>query len=591
MSEESTKSPHRSKTLAVSTRTFSVYIKPFLGLILLGILANLIIAAASGALPWFIQQAVDSVFVDGDRTMLVMIPLGVMIMSIVRGGATYISNVILNYVGQKITARLQLQIYENIIRADLETLGDSHTGNYIAIFLNDAKLMANTLNQTLINLFRHFFTLIVLTGMMFTLNWKLASIYVVIVMPAGILSMRRLGKVTRKASHQGLTETGLLSRLISETIKGIRVVKAYAGEKLEAKNADRVINRVLEFTMRSVRAKSASSPIVESLAGVAIAGIIFWGGRQSFEGNLTAGEFMGFISALLLAYQPLRSVANLPVVLQEGVAAGLRVFEIIDKPIEIKNKPDAGELKISKGGIEFKNVSFAYGNRDISALDDISIDINPGETVALVGPSGAGKSTLLNLVLRFYDPVSGSIEIDGQDIQTVTIESLRASTALVTQEPILFDDTIAANIAYGQDNASQKAIEKAAKSAAAHDFISVLPEGYETRCGEGGMQLSGGQRQRIAIARAMLKDTPILLLDEATSALDNKAEQEVQKALTYLMQDRTSLVVAHRLSTIINADKIYVIDQGKVVQSGSHEELSKAKGLYAELYKAQFEDQ
>ena len=590
MSKDSISPPHRSKTLAVSTRTFSVYIKPFLGLILLGILANLIIAGAAGALPWFIQQAVDSVFVNGDRSMLVIIPLGVVIMSVVRGGATYLSNVILNYVGQKITARLQLKIYENIIKADLETLGDSHTGNYIAIFLNDAKLMANTLNQTLINLFRHFFTLIVLTGMMFSLNWKLASIYVIIVMPAGILSMRRLGKVTRKASHQGLTETGLLSRLISETIKGIRVVKAYAGEKLEAKNADRVINRVLEFTMRSVRAKSASSPIVESLAGIAVAGIIFWGGSQSFEGNLTAGEFMGFISALLLAYQPLRSVANLPVVLQEGVAAGLRVFDIIDKPIEIKNKPEATELKISRGGIGFKNVSFAYGNRDVAALDGISIDINPGETVALVGPSGAGKSTLLNLVLRFYDPVSGSIEIDGQDIQNVTIESLRASTALVTQEPFLFDDTIAANIAYGQNNASQKDIEKAAKSAAAHDFISVLPEGYNTRCGEGGMQLSGGQRQRIAIARAMVKDTPILLLDEATSALDNKAEKEVQKALTYLMQDRTSLVVAHRLSTIINADRIYVINQGKVVQSGSHEELSKAKGLYAELYKAQFED-
>ena len=590
MSKDSITPPHRSKTLAVSTRTFSVYIKPFLGLILLGILANLIIAGAAGALPWFIQQAVDSVFVNGDRSMLVIIPLGVVIMSVVRGGATYLSNVILNYVGQKITARLQLKIYENIIKADLETLGDSHTGNYIAIFLNDAKLMANTLNQTLINLFRHFFTLIVLTGMMFSLNWKLASIYVIIVMPAGILSMRRLGKVTRKASHQGLTETGLLSRLISETIIGIRVVKAYAGEKLEAKNADRVINRVLEFTMRSVRAKSASSPIVESLAGIAVAGIIFWGGSQSFEGNLTAGEFMGFISALLLAYQPLRSVANLPVVLQEGVAAGLRVFDIIDKPIEIKNKPEATELKISRGGIGFKNVSFAYGNRDFAALDGISIDINPGETVALVGPSGAGKSTLLNLVLRFYDPVSGSIEIDGQDIQNVTIESLRASTALVTQEPFLFDDTIAANIAYGQNNASQKDIEKAAKSAAAHDFISVLPEGYNTRCGEGGMQLSGGQRQRIAIARAMVKDTPILLLDEATSALDNKAEKEVQKALTYLMQDRTSLVVAHRLSTIINADRIYVINQGKVVQSGSHEELSKAKGLYAELYKAQFED-
>ena len=590
MSEDTNQTPYRSKTLAVSKRTFSVYIKPFLGLILLGIFANLIIAGASGALPWFIQQAVDSVFVNGDRTMLLIIPLGVVFMSIIRGGATYISNIILIFVGQKITARLQHEIYENIIKADLETLGDSHTGNYIAIFLNDAKLMANTLNQTLINLFRHFFTLIVLTGMMFNLNWKLASIYVIIVMPAGILSMRRLGKVTRKASHQGLTETGLLSRLISETIKGIRVVKAYSGENLESKNADRVINRVLEFTMRSVRAKSASSPIVEALAGIAVAGIIFWGGSQSFEGNLTAGEFMGFISALLLAYQPLRSVANLPVVLQEGVAAGLRVFDIIDKPVEIKNKPNASGLSVSKGSIEFKNVSFAYGNRSMSALDDISINIAPGETIAFVGPSGAGKSTLLNLVLRFYDPVSGSVEIDSQDIQNVTIESLRASTALVTQEPFLFDDTIAANISYGKNNVSQKNIEEAAKSAAAHDFISALPERYNTRCGEGGMQLSGGQRQRIAIARAILKDAPILLLDEATSALDNKAEQEVQKALTYLMQDRTSLVVAHRLSTIMNANKIYVINQGKVVQSGTHEVLLKEKGLYAELYKAQFED-
>ncbi|MGB2270958.1 MAG: ABC transporter ATP-binding protein, partial [Candidatus Micropelagos thuwalensis] len=268
----------------------------------------------------------------------------------------------------------------------------------------------------------------------------------------------------------------------------------------------------------------------------------------------------------------------------------LRVFDIIDKPVEIKNKPNASELSVSKGSIEFKNVSFAYGNRSMSALDDISINIAPGETIAFVGPSGAGKSTLLNLVLRFYDPVSGSVEIDSQDIQNVTIESLRASTALVTQEPFLFDDTIAANISYGKNNVSQKDIEEAAKSAAAHDFISALPERYNTRCGEGGMQLSGGQRQRIAIARAILKDAPILLLDEATSALDNKAEQEVQKALTYLMQDRTSLVVAHRLSTIMNANKIYVINQGKVVQSGTHEELFKEKGLYAELYKAQFED-
>lgn len=573
----------------MTSRTFSVYIRPFLGLLLTGILLNLVIAGASGSLPWFIQQAVDSIFGEKNENMLWMIPLGVVCLTLVRGLATYTSNVILNYVGQKITAHIQFEVYQSLIHADLETVGDTHSGDYIAIFLNDAKQMARTLNDTLINLFRNFFTLVVLTGMMFVMNWQMAAIFVVIVLPAGMFFMRRLGKVTRTASHQGLAETGVLSRLISETIKGLRVVKAYAGEKQEIENADRIINRVLEFTMRTVRARAASSPFVEVLAGFAIAGIIFWGGNQSFEGKLTAGEFMGFVSALLMAYQPLRAVANLPVVLQEGVAAGLRVFDVMDSPVKIHDKPDAKELKVTEGGISFRNVSFAYQNRGTPALKNISMDIKPGETVAFVGPSGAGKSTLLNLVLRFYDPVSGRLEIDGQDVRDVSIDSLRASTALVTQDPFLFDDTIAANIAYGRKDATLPEIEEAARRAAAHDFISALPEAYQTRCGEGGMQLSGGQRQRIAIARAMLKDAPVLLLDEATSALDSKAEQEVQKALSSLMKNRTSLIVAHRLSTIINSDKIYVIHHGEVVQSGTHQELSRAKGLYAELYEAQFE--
>ena len=564
------------------------YIRPYFGLISLGILANMIVAGAAGSLPWFIQQAVDSVFAERNQTMLWLIPLGVAAVSVVRGIATFTSSVILNFVGQRITATIQSEIFSHLVHADMASISETHSGNLIAIFLNDTKILANTVNNTLINLFRHFLTLLALTGMMFVMNWYLASIFVLIVIPAGVVLMRRLGKVTRRASHDGLAETGELSTLISETLIGLRVVKAYARENQQIEHAKHIIERVLEFAMRSVRARSAASPVVEALAGLAIGGIIFWGGYQSIQGNLSTGEFMGFISALLMAYQPLRAVANLPVLLQEGVAAGLRVFAIIDQPNKITDKPDAAPLVINAGKIKFEDVTFRYAGRDSQALQNINIDVQPGQTVALVGPSGAGKSTLLNLILRFHDVDEGSVEIDGQNIRDVTTKTLRAATALVTQESFLFDDTIAANIALGRPDATQADIEKAAEAAAAHGFISQLPAGYETRCGEGGMQLSGGQRQRIAIARAMLKDAPILLLDEATSALDTASEQQVQKALKRLMKGRTSLVIAHRLSTVMHADRIYLIDRGQVAQSGTHEELCKADGLYASLYQAQF---
>ena len=570
-------------------RMVSVYLRPYLKLIFIGILANILVAGAAGSLPWFIQQAVDSVFTNGDREKLWLIPIGVIIVSLIRGGATYLSSVILNYVGQRITATLQSDVFENLVQADLAFISETHTGNHVAIFLNDAKQLANVINNTVINLFRHLLTLVMLTGMMFVMNWYLATIFVVIVIPAGAILMRRLSKVTRRAAHDGLTETGELSSLISETLTGLRVVKAYGQEQRQIANARTTIERVLDFTMRAVKARSAASPAVEALAGVAIAGIIFWGGYESIRGNLTAGEFMGFISALLMAYQPLRAVANLPVLMQEGVAAGMRVFHIIDKETEIVDTPNAPDLEIKKGNISFENVSFAYKNRDTQALKNISLDITEKGTIAFVGPSGAGKSTLLNLVLRFFDTTSGMVKIDEQDIRSVSLKSLREATALVTQEPFLFDDTIAANIAYGTPQASMEEIQAAAKAAAAEEFILDFPDGYQTRCGEGGMQLSGGQRQRIAIARAMLKNAPILLLDEATSALDTASEQQVQKALTRLMKNRTALVIAHRLSTIMNADCIYVIDKGQIVQSGTHEQLLAQGGLYADLYDAQFE--
>lgn len=583
--------PSRSRTVEIVKRMMMQYLRPYAALIFTSIFANILIAGAAGSLPWFIQQSIDNVFTQGNATMLWLIPLGVLIISVIRGFATYFSSLILSYVSQRIIARLQNQIFEHLVKADLSYIGQTHSGNHIAIFLNDAKQLATTINATVINLFRHLLTLIVLTSVMFVLNWYLASIFVIVVLPAGLVLMRRLSKTTRKASHDSLMETGELSTLIAETLSGLRVVKAYGQESTQAKHANSTIERVLEYTMKSIKARAAASPATEALAGIAVAGIIFWGGYQSLQGNLTAGEFMGFISALLMAYQPLRAVANLPVIMQEGVAAGLRIFKIIDTKSEIIEKSDAQELSVGNGTIEFANICFNYKTRKAQALKNIDIHIKAGETIALVGPSGAGKSTLLNLALRFFDATSGAILIDGQNIRDVTIESLRKATALVTQEPFLFDNTIGANIAYGSPEASQLEIEQAARAAAAEDFIKKLPDGYETHCGEGGMRLSGGQRQRIAIARAILKNAPILLLDEATSALDTSSEKKVQKALNYLLKNRTAIVIAHRLSTIRHADCIYVLDEGQVKQSGTHQELLAQGGLYAQLYHGQFENQ
>jgi subfamily B ATP-binding cassette protein MsbA len=406
----------------------------------------------------------------------------------------------------------------------------------------------------------------------------------------GIVSMRRLGRVTRKASRQGLEETGGLSTLIAETLGGLRIVKAYGQEDDQIKRAGSVVDRVLQFTMTALRARAAASPAIEALAGVAVGAIIFFGGYQSMQGNLSAGEFMGFITALLAVYQPLRSVANMQTILQEGVSAGERVFSILDQEDHILDKPDAKTLTVTQGALKFDAVTFKYASRATPALHGVSIDVPAGQTVALVGASGSGKSTLLNLVLRFFDTDEGKIEIDGQDVRDVSLLSLRAASALVTQDPFLFDDTIANNIAYGQETFDMAKIEAAARQAAAHDFIMEMPDGYETRVGEGGARLSGGQKQRVAIARAMLKNAPILLLDEATSALDTASEQQVQQALSELMKGRTSLVIAHRLSTIMHADNIYVMRDGQVCESGTHKQLLAQDGVYAELHKKQFAD-
>lgn len=579
----------KSRLVAVSERMLRAYLQPYWKMIAVGMAANILIAASSGAMPWLLQQMIDGVFEQKNRDLLVVIPIAIGGIMIVRSILTYGSDLLLGLAGQRSMADLQRDLFSGLVHSDLGFVLQRHTGEYISAFVNDARRMRDSLNLVIVNVARHILTVIAMIGFIFYIDWFLASVFIVFVLPISLVVIRSLSKTTRKAAKKELAEIGNFSTFIADTLRGVRIVKAYVQEGSQIAQADTLIDRILRFYRRALHAHSASSPVIEMLAGVVIAGIVFYTGSQSLTGAITTGEFVAFTAAIMIAYQPLRNLAKLQVKLNEGVAAGERIFDILDRPRAIDDRPDAAPLVVKGGAIAFENVTFSYINRNIPAVKDVSIDIAPGQTVALVGASGAGKSTLFNLIPRFFDADSGSIRIDGQDIRGVTLASLRAATALVTQDPFLFDETIAHNIAYGRPDAERQAVEDAAKAANAHDFIAALPEGYDTLAGENGVLLSGGQKQRITIARAILKNAPILLLDEATSSLDTESEMLVQAALTALMQERTTLVIAHRLSTIVNADRIHVLNEGAIVESGTHAELLAAGNIYADLFTKQFD--
>lgn len=574
-------------TMQVVRRIVGGYLRPHAILITLAVLANLLVASTTSVLPFLIQQTGELVFDQKREDLVIWIALAALGTQIVRAFATYVSNVVMNYVGQRMVTTIQTQLFSKLMRADLGWIQGTHSGRFISTFMTDVIRLRDATSQSIVNLTRHLVVLILLIAYMYYLDWLMA-VMATAVIPVAAVFMRRLGRKTRKATNKGLEETGSLSTLILEALGGIRVVKAYGREESETERASKTIRLVLDHTMRSVRAKAAAGPITEALTGVGIAAVIYYASMQATSGSMTLGAFIGFMAAVMLAYQPLKAVANQQTILQEGVAAASRLFPVLDVEAKIVDRADSKELKVSDGAISLDHVSFHYED-GTKALDNVTIEVPAGQTVALVGPSGAGKSTILNLVPRFYDVSEGTVSIDGQDLKSVTLASLRNASALVTQEPFLFDDTIRANIAYGNPDASQDEIEAAAKNAAAHDFIMQLTHGYDTHVGEAGLKLSGGQRQRIAIARAMLKNAPILLLDEATSALDTASELQVQKALQTLMQGRTTLVIAHRLSTIMHADNIYVIDQGRVIEQGRHADLIAQGGVYAELSRSQFD--
>lgn len=546
-------------------------------------------SAATAANAWLLQPALDYIFVNKDQTMLYLIPLAVIVVAVVNGAADYGQNILMRIIGQRIIADMQKQLFEHALMADIAALQDRSSGHLISRFTNDIQMMRAAVSSVLTGVAKELFTVVFLIGIMLYQSLEL-SVIALLLFPITIYPILRLGKRMRKISGRTQEELGALTSQLEETFQGVRVVKAYAQEEFEVNRASSVIETLYKLYVKAARVQVLASPMMESVAAIAIAGVIWYGGSQVIHDATTPGAFFSFVAAMIMAYRPMKILANLNSQLQEGLAAADRLFNLLDEKPTIQDKPDAKAFQLDKGDVHLEQVTFTYGEEE-AGVHHLTLHAPAGKTVALVGPSGAGKSTIMNLLLRFYDVEAGRIVIDGQDVRDVTQTSLRQHMALVSQDTVLFDDSVAGNIAYGSPHATREEVVAAAKLADADGFIAQLPEGYDTRIGPHGLKLSGGQRQRLSIARAMLKDAPILLLDEATSALDTASEKNVQAALASLMKNRTTFVIAHRLSTILHADKICVLDRGRLVEEGTHDALLSKRGLYAHLYYLQFAGQ
>jgi subfamily B ATP-binding cassette protein MsbA len=585
MNTVSTPLPTRPRNRDLGRRIFREHIRPYGRYFGFALILMILAALSTSALPYLLKPVFDDVFTHGTPQLLIMVCGGIFLAFVVKGATSFGEAVIMTYTGQRIISDLQNRLFKHLMQADLAYFHGTSSGDLLSRFTNDINLMRNAVANTLVGIGKDSFTLIFLVSLMFYRDWTLACI-AFIIFPLAVYPIFRIGRRMRKVANNTQEELAMFTSRLTQVFQGIRVIKAYGTETYEAAHAHGMIERIFKLVYKSTRIRSAAHPIIESLGGMAIVIVIAYGGWQVMHHARTTGDFISFIGALLLVYEPLKRLSNLNANLQEGMAAAARVFFVLDTPARIQDCKDAKTLPRGEGHIEFRNVSFAYPD-GVVALDGVTLNITKNQSIALVGASGAGKSTIINLIPRFYDTQKGQILIDDTSIQDVTLESLRRQIALVSQEIILFDATIRDNIAYGAFEATDADVVTAAKAAAAHEFIEALPQGYQTMVGENGVKLSGGQRQRLAIARAMLKNAPILLLDEATSALDTDSERQVQAALKVLMEGRTTLMVAHRLSTVVEADRIYVLDQGKIVESGSHQELLEKGGIYAGLWQAQ----
>ena len=567
-------------------RLFNNYVKKYFFKIFIALLLSLVVAGSTAAIAWLLDPAVKKIFIEQDETMIVLIPLAIVLAFSMKGLSLYFARSNVIKVGHEISRELKDEMVSSILKADIHTLESKHSGKYISHFLYDVQYISNLVSTAVLNIMKDSLTLIVLLALMFYQHWKLAC-FAMIMMPLAAIVAKSLGKRIGKATSESAVVSGNLSSFLSELIKGSKIIKIYQKENFENERSKKLMKLMMEKLIKIGIVQIRATPIMEILTGIIIAGFIYYTGLIVSTGEIQINNFFSFLTAMMLAYQPIRSLATINMVIYEGAAAAERVFGVIDTKLIVKEVEGSSKLKIDKADIEFKDVSFTYPQTNKHAIKDVNISIKGGEIVALVGQSGAGKSTIMNLLPRFYDPEKGQVNIDGQNISSISLHSLRENISLVSQDIILFDDTVHANIAYANLNATKTEIDNACKFAAAKEFIEDLPKSYDTIIGENGVKLSGGQKQRISIARAILKDSPIILLDEATSSLDADSEEKVQNAIMHLTKNKTTLVIAHRLSTIIRADKIIVLDNGQVVDVGNHNDLLKRSGVYKNLYSKQ----
>ena len=567
-------------------RLYHSYIKKYFRKLIISLLLSIGVAGCTATIAWLLDPAIEKMFIEQDKSVMLLIPIAIVFAFAGKGLSLYLARVVLIKVGNNIVTTMQKQLASTILKSDIHTLESKHSGQYISHIMFDVGQVNTLVSNGVLNLMKDSLTLIVLIGLMFYQNWKLAF-FALLMMPLAAFVAKSLGKRIGKATKESIILNASLISYLSEMLKGSRMIKIFQQEKFESDRSSKILTDNMHIRNKIGFIMIRATPIMEILTGFMIAGFIYFSGFMIISGEMGINNFFSFLTAMMLAYQPIRSLATINMMFYQGATGAERVFKVLDTEPDIKEIENHPNLKINTGNIEFKNVSFSYPKTDVKAVKNINISIKGGTTAALVGHSGAGKSTIVNLIPRFYDPKEGSIQIDGQIINEVSLASLRKRISMVSQDIILFDDTVRANIAYAKLNASEEEIKKACDFAAASDFIKDLPKSYETLIGENGIRLSGGQKQRISIARAVLKNSPIILLDEATSSLDSESEEKVQNAIINLTKNKTTLVIAHRLSTIIRADKIFVLNQGKIADFGTHNELLKNSMIYKNLYSKQ----
>jgi len=575
-----------NEVITIVKRLYREYTKKYLGRIILALTLSVVVAGSTSGIAWLLDPAVKKIFIDQDRTFAIFIPVLVVLAFAGKGISLYFARLIVIVLGNRIKQALQNKMTDNILLSDSQTIESKHTGKYISTFLYDVNMVQELVSTGILNIMKDSLTLITLLCLMFYQNWKLA-IFSLIMMPLAATVAKSLGKRMGKAATASVISSGNFTTLISEILRGSKIIKIYQREDFEKNRSSEAIKHLTDTQIKIGKIQIRAAPIMETLTGFMIAGFIYYSGILISKGEIGINNFFSFLAAMMLAYQPVRSLATVNMLIYQGAAAAQRVFKIIDREIQIKDGIKLPELKVNKSNIKFEDVSFQYLTGKERAIKNISIDIEGEKITALVGHSGAGKSTILNLIPRFYEPQNGKIVLDGQEINKVSLKSLRNKISLVSQDVILFDDSVENNIKYAKLDAKDNQIKEACKLAAADEFIEKLPEKYKTIIGENGVRLSGGQKQRISIARAILKNSPIILLDEATSSLDAESEEKVQNAIFNLTKNRTTLVIAHRLSTINKANKIIVMKEGEVLQSGTHNELLKTSKEYGNLYRKQ----